>query len=190
MRLSVQCQIPVTVPPRKKWGAHYKEGLWTPCLYSCCGKHLDTPWTTGWNEFPRHFPINYAAGFILIIGVNFSVSPFLSLSLRLSSFSQVLKIDWRRFSAMLTQMLVLYQLFRLLYFRCLDIHKSNFIYWFHYMYHLFLHQFLLYLFKLLKLIWSSIRLHYKDNSLEKKCLVCDHTSLMSILEIVINFEGI
>ena len=170
---------------RKGRGTGYTEALMNPMLTDCC-MHLD-----GLNKLKFHnTEINCTGVIILRIGVNFSVSPFLSLSLRLSSFSQVLKIDWRRFSAMLTQMLVLYQLFRLLYFRCLDIHKSNFIYWFHYMYHLFLHQFLLYLFKLLKLIWSSIRLHYKDNSLEKKCLVCDHTSLMSILEIVINFEGI
>jgi len=68
----------------------------------------------------------------------------------------------RCYSIPLLTVYVVSHLFSLLYVSCLDIQKSDCIIWFHYMNHLFSHQYLQYLITLLRRILSTIRLHKKD----------------------------
>jgi len=95
-----------------------------------------------------------------------------SVSLRMSLCLYLLKI-WKLseltvFFIFVDTVLEVHHLFSLIYVICLDIHKSDSIYWIHYVNHLFSHEHFQYLFKLLKLILSAIRLHNKDISLKKK----------------------
>jgi hypothetical protein len=84
MRLNVQCHTTVILPPRKRWGAHYTEGLWTLFSVSCCWQDAVCSMIEWMKWISKTREINYPGLFILIIGVKFSVSPFLCLSLRLS----------------------------------------------------------------------------------------------------------
>jgi hypothetical protein len=83
-------------------------------------------------------------------------------------FLKFLKLTEVSYSVtVLTLLPIVNQLFVLTYVTWSDIHKSNCIYCFNYMNHIFSHQVSLYIFKLLKFILTFFLLHNKDNNMNK-----------------------
>jgi len=165
MSVNVLCHTPVNFSRRKRWVAHYTEGLVSTMpslllLIDCCIHNIRV------NELNS----GIVGKWIKLGFCTQKLCQRLCLSVCLSVYIPSRyenELSWL-FFIFVDTVLEVNHLFSLIYVIRIDIHKSDTFYWIHYMNHLFSLERFQYLFKLLKLILSAIRLHNKDISLIKK----------------------
>jgi hypothetical protein len=166
--------------PGKCWGARSIEGLMNPTLTHCCINHEKRE---NWNSTIWVNKLHW--GFF-----SYNWCQLLCLSLRLSVFFKV----WKQFVNGNLQpfySLVCSQWFIQIILRRLSGHSQMKIYLLVPLHQsLFSHQFLLYLLKLLKPIWSSIPLHKDFIFWTKNVLICRHSSLSTVIDFVIICDAI